>query len=97
MDNVQEIRSDGKKNTEYSLLNALISLALISLLMVLDGMEPKAQHSEFGNAIGLACGLTLVPLLSKKQPLWHTVLVGVGLLALRLILSYPFHLVLVHN
>jgi hypothetical protein len=97
MEDIQEIRPDGKKNTEYSLLNALISLALISLLMILDGMEQNAQHSEFGNVIGLTCGLTLVPLLSKKQPLWHTVLVGVGLLALRLILSYPFHLVLVRN
>jgi uncharacterized membrane protein len=79
-------------------LRILMGMVFIMPWVILEMADLNGRPSDFGFAVGLACGMIVVPLFSKKpSPLWHTALVGVGLLALRLILSYPFHLAFVRR
>jgi ammonia channel protein AmtB len=95
MDIGKEIAKAGERNVENPVLRTLISLACILPWLVLEMANPNGKPSDFGLAVGLVGGLTIVPLFSRKPPpLWHTALAGIGLLTIRLILSYPFHLAL---
>ena len=98
MDSGKEVIQDGKKDNAHRVFKTIIGLAFILPWVILEMADPNGKPSDFGFAVGLACGMIVVPLFSKKpQPLWYSALVGVGLLALRLILSYPFHLALVRR
>jgi len=96
--NGKEIIQEGEESIGHRVLRTLIGLVFFLPWIILEMADTNGKPSDFGFAVGLACGMIVVPLLSKKPPpLWYSALVGVGLLAVRLVLSYPFHLALVRR